>query len=92
MATEQVRVAGVLSVCVVAGLAGVLWGQQNNPPLPGEQQREADEREVEADAIETFAEGAEGQQTEFVNEVFEEDALEAEERAREDEAEVPAGG
>lgn len=91
MARDEVRVACVLSACILAGAAGVLWGQEDVPPS-GEEQREADEAEVEADAVEHAAEGAEGILPEINNEGLEAWARESELEAREAEAEVPVGG
>lgn len=92
MAKEELRVAGILSVCTMAAVAGVVWGQVIQPPAPGEQQREADEAEVEADYYEDIAENGELTQTPAVNEIFEELAQEREDESREAESEVPAGG
>jgi len=90
MAKDQVRVTGVLSACILAGVAGVLWGQ-NVPPAPGEQQREADHKELEADQVETLAEGAEGILSPERNSEMEAWAVEKESESREAESEIPPG-
>ena len=90
MAKDELRVAGILSVCMMAAIAGVVWGQVLTPPTPP--QELADEAETRADWYEDIAENAEGTQTPAVNEIFEELAQERENEARAREAEVPAGG
>jgi len=91
MAKDEVRVAGILTACTMAAVAGVVWGQVISPPS-SEEQREADEAEVEADWYETIAENGELTQPPAVNELFEEYAQERESESREAESEVPAGG
>lgn len=91
MAKDEVRVAGILSTCTMAAIAGVVWGQVITPPS-SEEQREADEAEVEADHYESIAENGEPNQSPQVNELFEEYAQEREVESREAENEVPAGG
>jgi hypothetical protein len=82
MAKDQVRVAGVLSACILAGVAGVLWAQEEVPPLsPAEE--ESKQREGEAAGAELASEIAEEGQPRNLNILLEQLVLEANERASE---------
>ncbi|MFI4916861.1 MAG: hypothetical protein ACIAS6_10200 [Phycisphaerales bacterium JB060] len=51
MAKDELRVAGILTVCAVAGLAGVVWGQVIQPPAYEENSREAEEQARAAEEL-----------------------------------------
>lgn len=91
MAKGQVRVAGVLSACILAGVAGVLWAE--DVPPASEPQREADEAEVEALNIEVFSEQSEENgDSQVIRDAWEAWAAEARREATEAENEIPGSG
>lgn len=89
MAKEELRVAGILSVCTMAAIAGVVWGQVITPPTPP--QELANEAENDSNMAEELNNIGEQILNEEENSELEEKAREFEDRARERENEIPAG-